>query len=234
MKNIEILYRFTLNDKKVEEFVITLHGHTLDLIHSNQPDPTHWTALDFHQCPNCSLSPEKAPNCPVALCLSDIVKGFEDLFSYETVYLEVSTLERKISGSTTIQRAFASYMGLVMATCGCPNTRFLQPMARFHLPLASEAETIYRAFTMYALAQYFVKKEKGNPDYSFKGLEKKYKNLQIVNESLLARLKAASDKDSSINALLNLDVYARAMPYVIEDKMDELQYLFTYYIDSAG
>jgi hypothetical protein len=33
----------------------------------------------------------------------------------------------------------------------------VKPMARFHLPLASEEETIYRATTMYLLAQYFLR-----------------------------------------------------------------------------
>jgi hypothetical protein len=231
MPYITIKYTFILNSTQVEEFAIKLDKNTLALITKDPPVKVPWTELTFHQCPNCTLSRDSVELCPVASCLATIVKGFENLFSYDKVHLEVTTCERKISESTTIQRAIASYMGLVMATCGCPNTNFLRPMARFHLPLASEAETIYRAFTMYALAQYFVKQEGGTTDYSFKGLEQKYRNLLTVNESLLIRLKAASDKDSSINALLNLDVYARAMPYVIEDKLDELKHLFVSYFE---
>ena len=34
--------------------------------------------------------------------------------------------------------------GLIMATAGCPWTDRLRPMARFHLPFATEAETVYR------------------------------------------------------------------------------------------
>ncbi len=158
-----------------------------------------------------------------------IVHRFSALLSYEEIMLTVITTEREIRQKTTIQRAISSYMGLVMATCGCPHTIFLRPMARFHLPLASEKETIYRAFSMYALAQFFIGQTNDNIDMQFKGLEQAYKELQQVNLSIGKRLLAASDKDSSINALINLDMYAKAMPYVIEEPLEELQYLFSSY-----
>lgn len=104
---------------------------------------------------------------PLAACLAAIVGHFEHLLSYDTIVLEVSMAEREIFQTTTAQCAIASYMGLVMAVSGCPNTIFLRPMARFHLPLASEDETIYRACSMYALAQFFIHHEKDEADYPF-------------------------------------------------------------------
>ena len=40
-----------------------------------------------------------------------------------------------------------------MATAGCPWTDRLRPMARFHLPFANEAETVYRSVSMYLLSR---------------------------------------------------------------------------------
>ncbi len=54
---------------------------------------------------------------------------------------------------TTAQQAMSSVLGLIMATAGCPWTDRLRPMARFHLPFASEAETVYRSVCMFLLAR---------------------------------------------------------------------------------
>ena len=47
----------------------------------------------------------------------------------------------------------SSVLGLIMATAGCPWTDRFRPMARFHLPFASEAETVYRSVCMFLLAR---------------------------------------------------------------------------------
>lgn len=231
MALLQIRYCFRLPGGECETFVIELDATSLDLQSDREGNLPAWTALDYHQCTNCTLDSDEHPCCPLAACLAGIVGRFAHLLSFDTVMLEVRTAEREVSQTTTVQRAIASYMGLVIATSGCPNTMFLRPMARFHLPLASEEETIYRAFSMYGLAQFFIYQEKTRADFSFKGLEGRYKNLLIVNQSIVARLRAASTNDSSVNALLNLDVYARAMPYVVEDSLEELRYLFSYYLD---
>ena len=117
-----------------------------------------------------------------------------------------------------------------MAVSGCPHTGFFKPMARFHLPLASEEETIYRSTSMYLLAQYFRFMETGVSDFSMKGLENIYKNIQIVNTSIVDRLRGASTTDSSVNAVIILDMYARIMPFVIEDSLKDIRHLFKPYL----
>ena len=57
---------------------------------------------------------------------------------------------------TSAQQAMSSVLGLIMATSGCPWTDRLRPMARFHLPFASEAETLYRSVGMFLLARELV------------------------------------------------------------------------------
>jgi hypothetical protein len=144
--------------------------------------------------------------------------------------VEIRTPERAISQKTTAQRAIGSMMGLILATSGCPHTAFFRPMARFHLPLASEAETIYRAASMYFLAQYFRHQCHEEIDLEFAGLTKIYKNIQIVNKTIAERIRAATETDSSINAVIFLDMYAKAMPYVIRDALEEIRYLFKPYL----
>ena len=226
MKEIKIQYCFQLPDNRQEIFDLIINGRTLEVVGDSIADPPDWTRLTFHQCPNCPVLAEDEPLCPVATKLATIVNKFGNILSYDEIDLEVHTQERIIFQNTTAQRGIASYMGLVMATSGCPHTLFLKPMARFHLPLASEEETIYRAFSMHALAHYFLHPDNKESEPQFDALKNYYENLQTVNVSIAKRLKAASSTDSSINALINLDMYAKAMPYVVEESLEELRYLF--------
>ena len=50
--------------------------------------------------------------------------------------------------------------------------------------------------------------------------------LQIVNRTMAERLQAADGTDTSVNAMILLDMYSRTMPYEIEDSLKDLQYLF--------
>jgi len=158
-----------------------------------------------------------------------VVSRFEYLVSYDNIELTVITQERTISQFTTAQRAISSLMGLISATSGCPHTVFFRPMARYHLPLASEDETIYRATSMYLLAQYFKKKEGLDPDIEFNGLKEFYKKIEIVNQTMAKRLKAASDTDSTVNAIIILDMYAKVVPFGIKDSLEGIRHLFNPY-----
>ena len=230
MEKERITYCFELPNQSKEYFELILDVATLERVNNQTDDLPSWTNLDYHQCPNCPLSLQENTFCPMATSIAAIVKKFDNVLSYEQVRLAVKTKERSVFQKTTAQRGIASLMGLVMATSGCPHTTFLKPMARFHLPLSSEAETIYRAFSMYALAQCIVCQDASDIDNKFAGLKKLYQNMEVVNFSFVKRLKAASPSDSSVNALINLDMYAKAMPYVIEDSLEELRYLFTPYL----
>jgi hypothetical protein len=122
-------------------------------------------------------------------------------------------------------------MGLLIATSGCPHTEYFKPMARFHLPLASRDETDYRAASTYLLAQYFIQREGREADFQLEGLKKIYDNIQQVNHSVAERLRAASKADSPVNAIVILDTYARAVPFMLEDSLDYIKYLFDPFIN---
>jgi hypothetical protein len=230
MKNRQLNYFFNLADNQQEVFRLELDAITLDLIGPRLEPTPEWAVLTYHQCPHCPLHRVESPYCPLAASIAGVVKQFRNILSYDDIFLQVETNERVVSQKTTAQRALGSFMGVVMAVSGCPHTGFFKPMARFHLPLASEEETIYRSTSMYLLAQYFRFMETGVSDFSMKGLENIYKNIQTVNTSTVDRLRGASTTDSSVNAVIILDLYARIMPFVIEDSLKDIRHLFKPYL----
>ncbi|MFH1020052.1 MAG: hypothetical protein V1782_05495 [Pseudomonadota bacterium] len=231
-----IEYRFRLQDNSEELFTVRLDPQTLETL----PDPAaaeplpDWTALSFAQCASCPLTASSSPRCPAAANLAPIVRRGERLISIDLVDLQVTTAERITRQKTTAQRALCSLMGLLIAGSGCPHTAFLKPMARFHLPLASEEETIFRATATYMLAQYFVKNEGGQADFNLEKLTNLYRTMQEVNLAMAKRVRSASKTDSSVNAIVLLDMYAKALPYVIKQSLEELRYLFDPFLKTVG
>ncbi len=226
MDTVDIRYCFTLEDGSQEIFDLILDAQSLELVGNMPESLPPWTNLDFHQCPNCPLSIDTHPHCPLAANIVSIVTRFDRLLSHDEIRVDVSTEERLVCQDTTVQVGISSLIGLVMATSGCPHTAFFKPMARFHLPLASTEETIYRAASMYLLVQYFKKKEGLNADLELRGLKEAYDSIHVVNTNIADRLRAATETDSTLNAVVMLDMYAIALPHVIEDSLDDIHHLF--------
>ena len=159
-----------------------------------------------------------------------IVERFADLLSHDQAKVVVTTADRTVSSTTSVQRGVCSVMGLLMATSGCPMTSFFKPMARFHLPFASTAETIWRATSTYLLSQYFKLKNGESPDILFEGLTEFYQNIQVVNLAFAKRLRAACSHDSMVNAIILLDMFAKSMPLAIDESLEEIRQLFVPYL----
>lgn len=233
MGTMTIKYYFTLPEGVREVFNLQFDTQTLELVGSMADTPPSWTKLDFHQCPNCPLTADTHPHCPLAARLVNIVRRFEGLVSYSEIQVDVMTAERFITQETTVQRGMSSLMGLVMATSGCPHMAFFKPMARFHLPFASAEETVYRATSMYLLAQYFLHREGRQADLDLTGLREIYNNIEVVNIAVAKRLRTATEADSAINAIILLDIYTKAIPVVIEESLEEIRYLFAPFFREA-
>lgn len=230
-----IEYRFRLQDTSEELFTVRLNPQTLEILPDPEAEPLPaWTALSFAQCASCPLIETSSPHCPAAANLAPIVQRGEKLISIDLVDLQVTTAERISLQKTTAQRALCSLMGLVIATSGCPHTAFFKPMARFHLPLASEEETIFRATTTYLLAQYFVKNGGGQADFNLERLTDLYRTVQEVNLAMAKRVRSTSKTDASVNAIVLLDMYAKTLPYVIKQSLEELRYLFEPFLKTVG
>jgi hypothetical protein len=230
METINIRYLFKLPDNQQEVIDIHLHPDTLDLMNAIPEKLPDWTKLDFHQCPHCCLTLETHKNCLIAVHLVKLLEIFENLLSHETIYVDIITPQRVMTKETSAQKGVSSLMGLIMATSGCPHMDFFKPMARFHLPLASAEETIYRATSMYLLAQYFLKKEGQEVDLDLVGLKEIYSNIKIINDAMAVRLRAISEKDVALNSLVILDSFAQTLPFVIEESLEEVRYLFMPYL----
>jgi hypothetical protein len=225
-QTLDIIYRFIFPNGRKEIIEVEIDTLTMESLPASSGKPPSWCKLDFHQCPNCPLRTDTHPYCPLATRLVKLMEVSRDVLSYDEVEMEVTTPERMVIQNTTAQRAVSSLMGLIMATSACPHMSFLKPMARYHLPLASEEETIFRAVSTYLLAQYFRHKNALGMDMELENLKKIYAEIGIVNQAMASRLRTLSVEDSAINAVVLLDIFAKMMPYSIEDSLEEIRYLF--------
>lgn len=231
MGRFDISYSFFSPDGAVQQYRVELDADSFELIAPRPQQPSEWCRLDFHQCRDCPLEPQSHAYCPAAVALQELVDRGGDMASFQPMRVEVETPERTVSSNTTAQRGYSALMGLLMAVSGCPHTAFFKPMARFHLPLASEEETVYRAVSMYLLAQYFRRRQGLDADAGLDGLGDLYQNIRKVNKGMADRLRAASREDSTVNALILLDMLAMAVPFVVEDSLEGLRHLFTPFTD---
>lgn len=233
MDPIHIQYRFTLKDSRDEVFDVYLDPDSLDILHQPEENLPDWTALEFHQCPHCPLSSDTHPQCPLAVTLIQVIGRFNNVVSYNEIELTVLTNERKVSQVTTAQKGISSLVGLLFATSGCPHTAFFRPMARYHLPLASEDETYYRATSMYLLAQYMLYKDGRPADLELVGLKKIYNNLHRLNTMVAERIRSATQSDSSVNAVVMLDMITNLMPFILDEQLDKIRHLFSSYLKES-
>ncbi len=226
MDTISIKYIFTLEDGAKEVFDLKLESRTLVLTLERPMIFPDWAKINRNQCENCLYPDDQKPYCPVAVNLVDLVKRFGKLTSYDRIFVEVITCERSFYKETSAQRGISSLMGLLIATSKCPFTDFFKPMARFHLPFATEEETIWRAISTYLTFQYFMSQQGEEIDFKMEGLAKIYADIQKMNVAIARRLKYACEKDSTVNAIIVLDVFAKSLPPVIEKSLSKIQPVF--------
>ena len=244
---LRIRYRFDLPDgsQKTLDFLFDAASFRL----SNPPpaDPPFWTELKFNQCANCPLSTERHAHCPAAVQMAAALEPLNALVSFDTVGVTVIQPERTVHLETTAQQAMSSVLGLIMATAGCPWTDRLRPMARFHLPFANEAETLYRSVSMFLLSLELAGRGPAPAVAeapatataaadaapapapalpTFAALEELYKNLHLVNRDMSRRLGAATNTDPARNAIALLDTYTTLLPAALDRSLDELRPLF--------
>ena len=225
-----IAYSFVLPDGTVERFDIDVAPDSVTAVEGGDQTETEWTRLQFEQCRHCPLSADDVSACPVAAALAPVVGRFESLVSHDEMVLEVSQQDRSLRQRVSTQQALSSLLGLLIATSGCPHTAFLLPMARFHQPLAGELETMYRSASMYMLGQYFRAVAGDEPDLAMDGLRERYAALHEVNDGMVRRLRAASRTDSTLNAVVILDLYTLLLPDALEDSLDEIAPYFSAYV----
>lgn len=223
---IPIEYCFKMNGGHQEIFRLELAPDTLTPIGNVPANIPRWARLGTHQCPNCTLTETDSKYCPAASHLVGLVQRFDQVLSHEEVEVSVVTQERQINQRMSAQRGIGSLMGLIMAASGCPKMEFFKPMARFHVPWASEQETMYRAASTYLLTKYMIMGSESQATLELDGLVRVYKDVHEVNKAFIERLHAGSNLDSIVNALVILDTYTLTLPFAIRNSLEELRHLF--------
>lgn len=218
-----IRYRFELPDGSNDTLEFCFDSGDFKLSNPPPAEPPFWTELGYNQCANCPLDAAVHTHCPAALQMATAVEPLKTLVSFDTVGVTVMQSGRSVHMETTAQQALSSVLGLVMATSGCPWTDHLRPMARFHLPFASEAETVYRCISMFLVARELTGASRA---CGFAGLKELYTNLHVVNRDMSRRLGAATRSDPARNAIALLDAYATLLPAALDDSLEELKPLF--------
>ena len=222
-ETIQYRYRFEFEDGDKRQYDISIDAATCKLnnaVPENLPD---WTRLNHHQCPGCPLSGRET-HCPVAVNIATVVNNCAEIISHRSVKVQVITPNRTLGGKTTVQRALSSLFGLLIATSDCPRTQFFRPMAYFHLPMASQEETIFRAISTYFLAKYF--KGESMEMFNLDALREIYTNMQVVNEYLVKRLQSCAVGDATKNAVVLLHLLSCVLPLSLEESLDNLRPLF--------
>lgn len=226
-----ITYKFTLPDKSEEKFDLRFNSETVEIVNQDQNTPPAWTELEHHQCPHCPLARETHPFCPVAINLATAIDRFDHLMSFDRMLVEVTSSKRHVKADTSAQEGISSLMGLLIAGSSCPMTHFFKPMARFHLPFSNKDETLWRATATFLLARYFTDQGLQTSDMSLDGLVKIYDDVTQLNDYMVERVRSATSKDSAVNALVHLDVFAKFLTPPLEDSLDQIKHIFSPFLE---
>ncbi len=210
-------FAFKFEDERNITFDIRIEPLTMNLLRNSSEYP-EWTKMDHFKCPHCPLNSNEYIYCPVAVNLNSVIKSFNNVSSFDKVFIEVISEERGYFKKTDVQSGVSSLIGILMVTSGCPIMGKLKPMVRFHLPFATLDETEYKVFSMYLLAQ-FVKRVNGlEPDWDLVKLQKIYDDIKILNINVASKIADLEAKDASINAVVVLNNFADIVSFSIEEQ----------------
>ncbi len=225
--HLKIVYVYRFGDESTIKFDLLLRSDTLELISSKHQDLPEWTALGYCRCSICPLDERTHARCPVAANFSGIVEKFKNFSSQDRVNVACMVEERTYTKYTSVQMGVSPLLGIIMTTSGCPIMEQLKPMVRFHLPFASLEETIFRMVSMHLVAQY-LRHQAGKPaEWGLDGLHRIYAQVVKVNKDFADRMAGASKNDVNVNALVNLDAFAKMVPLAADKMLKKISPYFS-------
>lgn len=227
---LKFRYKFLFQDKTEKQFDIILDAQTLQVQQSRLVKIPDWAKLEYHKCGNCPLK-DDVEFCPVAISIAHLVDEFKFSTSFDRTWVTVETPERTYAQDTSVQNSLSAILGIYMVTSNCPILDYLRPMVRFHLPFATAMETVFRAVSMYLVAQYFRKQKGLDQDWSMDGLIQIYKEVGIVNKGMWKRLSQASSFDANVNALIVLSSFGDALRFSLKKDLQNLLPFFKKYVE---
>lgn len=220
-------------DEGYANFDLEFDEKTISLLNPPPEVIPDWAKLRYCQCPNCTLDANEVEYCPTAVSLIPVVESFRNVESDSEVEVEARVGDRKVALRASARRAISSVVGLMFAGSGCPRTTYFRPMVRYHIPVATEDETIMRAMSMFLLAQYFKYKRGEAPDMDLVGLRAIYDELQIVNLTMAERLRSIEGTTVPVNSVILLDMYTKMIPEKIDASLKDMAYLFSAFLSQV-
>jgi hypothetical protein len=196
--------------------------------------------IQFGSVDSAEETPSYISNLEVKLCCGEgSARGTECENSW---MLDISFTKTKVTvigpdrayyKETSLQQTLSAILGLIIATSGCPHTEFFKPMAKFHLPFATQEETLFRTFGAWLIGQYFQKKEGGKFDEDLAELNKRYEAISEMNVGLIERVRSFTKGDANRNAILVLHCFSSQVQNEISENLGELKAYFPHLKDNA-
>lgn len=213
-------YRISLDDEHGFNYKIELEREVLA---SDRLTAADWTRLEYQQCTNCPLSTREHERCPAAVDLQRVVEDFRGLPAFRKAWVHVRTEEREYSKLVNLEVALRSLLGVIMATSGCPILGRLKPMARSHLPFATDNEFVLRTVSMYLLRELFKLRDGGTPDWELGELTRDFSALQLVNQALWHRIHDVCAGDTNLKAFLGFFSLSSSMSYSLDTQLEKIR-----------
>ena len=223
---------YTLKSDDVDFSIELLFDRNDFSLKKTPSDNREWTRLSFHKCSHCPLSEEQFLHCPLASAIDDVIMQLHSVLSHDSIHATATFRNRTVSAEITVQEAVGSLFGLIIPTSGCPHTVFFRPLCRFHLPFANVEERVFRATSMFLLAQYFFNRKNGAIPFDLSRLDTIYGNVHKVNKYICRRLRDICQTDFSVNAIVILDMVTLAIHSAIKHDLKEFKPYFSAYVDN--
>ncbi len=220
---MNVIYSFELDDGKVLKHDVDINRAKKQNLATEKDSVPEWVLLKHCKCTNCPLKENDSPVCPAAYDIQGVVQDFRSQPAHQKVLVNVVTPERSYSKRTGIEESLRSLMGLIFATSQCPILSKLKPMAKHHMPFASNNEFILRSVSGYLLQQYFQYKAGSSPDWDLKGLVKHNQDLQLVNQALWQRIHYTCQNDSNLRVLLSFFSMSSSVSFSLETQLQKLK-----------
>lgn len=222
-------YRFSFGG---DEDIILDAEFDPDTLHYIRPEKEtipNWTKFDYWPCDECVEQSKKSDYCPVAANIAEIADKFTNCNSYDVVDVRVEGPDRTyLKNGISLQRALSSLIGIIIISSRCQDLHKLRPLVRFHLPFETVDETIYRAASMYYLAQYFRNQRNKEPKWDIEELKELYDRFILLTDNLSRRLQVEARKDATFSAV---GLTAQIAPLITEKRIKELEILFSGYLE---
>jgi len=184
-------------------------------------DLPEWTLLKNDQCPHCPLAAAPGARCPAAADLVPVLKQFSALASIDDVEVRVVREQYEARKKTDTQTALSALMGLILATSACPILSRMRPLANTHQPFSTDTEMVYRLASMHLFECFLAGK---TPD--LRELSGFFAELDMLNAAFAVRIKRATERDASVNALVVLHARSMVASMSLEKKLGEIREWF--------